>query len=429
MGDRPDDVLRPECGVAAEEHLRVRRAHGLGIDLRHVPFVERDTDVALDPGKRILLADGHEHIIAGNVVVGLARWDKAAPAFGIVFGFHLFEGDAGETAIIVGESLGHQEIEDRDAFVHRVLLLPRRGLHFFEAGAHHNRDLFAAEPARGTAAVHGGVAAAEHDDRLADLVAVAERNARQPVDADMDVLGGLPAARNIEVTAARGAGANKDGVEIVGEEPSEAVDALAAAELDAEIEDVAAFLVDDGLRQAEPRKLRADHAARFQVASENDGVVAERREVTGDRERGGAAADERDALAVLAWGRARQAGLDIVLEIGGNALEAADCHWLFLDATAPARRLTGAVAGATKHAWEHIRFPVDHVGVGVAPGCNQANVFGNWRVRRTSPLAIDHLVEIVRRSNVGWFHTLLVQRSLPAGACDDPLTIPPLVHC
>src|SRR5258708_23636657 len=140
-------------------------------------------------------------------------------------------------------------------------------------------------------------------------------------------------------------------------------------------------------------------------------------------------ADERDALAIVACGRPRQAGLDVLLEIGRNALEAADCHRLLLDTTAPACRLTGPVAGATKYAGEHIRFPVDHIGVGVAPGRDQANVFRNWRVRRTSPLAIDHLVEIVRCRNVCWFHTLLMQRSLPAGACDDPLTIPPLVHC
>src|SRR6266436_880491 len=425
VGDRPDDVLRAECGVAAEEHLRVGRAHGLGIDFGHVPFVEFDADVALDPGKRILLADGDEDIVAGNMLVGFAGRDKVAPAFGIVLGFHLFEDDAGEAAIIVGESFGYQEIEDRDAFVHRVLLLPWRGLHLFEAGTHHDGDLFAAEPARGTAAVHGGVAAAEHDDALADLVDVAERNAGQPVDADVDVFGRFLAARNIEVTTARGAGADKDSVEILGKQLPEAVDALPAAELHAEIENVAAFLVDDGLRQAEPRNLRADHAACLGVAVEHHAGVTKRCEIAGNREGGRAAADKRDALSVLACGRAWQAGPDVVLEIGGDALEAADCHRLLLDTTAPARRLTGPVASATKHAGKHIRFPVDHIGVGVAPGCDQANVFRNWRVRRTSPLAINYLVEIVGRRNVGWFHTLLMQRSLPAGACDDPLTIPP----
>src|SRR5258708_33128191 len=250
------------------------------------------------------------------MVVGLARRDKVAPAFGIVFDFHLFEGDAGEAAVIVRESLGYQEIEERDAFGHRVLLLPWRGLHLFEAGAHDDRDLFAAEPARGTAAVHRSVAAAEHDDALADLVDVAERNAGQPVDADMDVLGGFLAARNLEVAPARSAGTHKDGLEILGEQRSEAIDALAAAELDAEIENVAAFLVDDGLRQAEPRNLRADHAACLGVAVEHNAGVTERCEIARDPERSWAAADERDALAIVACGRPLQAGLDFILQIG-----------------------------------------------------------------------------------------------------------------
>src|ERR1700730_12877588 len=423
VGDCPDDVLRPERGVAAEEYLRSGRAHGLGVDFGHVPFVELDADVALDPGEGVFLADRDEHVVAGNVLVGLARQHETAPALGVVVGLHLFEGDAGEAAAVVGECLRHQEIEDRDAFVHRVLLLPWRGLHLFETGAHHDGDLFAPESARGTAAIHGGVAAAEHDDALADLADMAARDTGQPVDTDVDVLGGLLAARDVEVAPPRSAGADEDGVEILGEKLPETVDAPAAPELDAEIEDVAAFLVDDGLRQAETRNLRADHAARLGVAIEHHTGVAERREVARNRERGGAAPDERNALAVLVYGGARETSLDVILEIGGDALEAADRHRLLLDAATPTRRLAGPVAGAAEDAWEHVRFPIDHVSVGVAPRGDQPDVFRNRRVRRTGPLAVNHLVEIVRRRNVGWFHSLLAQGSLPAGACDNLLTL------
>ncbi len=105
-------------------------------------------------------------------------------------------------------------------------------------------DVLAAEPARGAAAIHRGVAAAEHDDALADLVDVAERDAGQPVDADMDVLGRFLAAGNVEIAAARRAAADEDRVEVFGEQRLQAVDALAADKFDAEIEDVIAFLVD-----------------------------------------------------------------------------------------------------------------------------------------------------------------------------------------
>src|SRR4029077_10505157 len=116
------------------------------------------------------------------------------------------------------------EIEDWDALVHGILLLPGRGFHLLEAGADHDRDLLAAEAARGTAAIHGRVAAAEHDDALADPGDVAERHAGKPVDSDMDVGRRLGAAGDIEIAAARGAGTNEDRVPAFGEERLEAVD-------------------------------------------------------------------------------------------------------------------------------------------------------------------------------------------------------------
>jgi hypothetical protein len=69
----------------------------------------------------------------------------------------------------------------------------------------HDLHILAAEAARGAAAVHGGVAAAEHDDALADLADVAEGHARQPVDADMDAGGGLAPAGECRGRGPRGA--------------------------------------------------------------------------------------------------------------------------------------------------------------------------------------------------------------------------------
>ena len=202
---RPDDVLRPEGGVAAEEDLRIGRRHGLGIDLGHVPFVEFDADVALDPGEGVLLADRDQHVVAREVLVGLAGRHQIAAALGVALRLHLLEHDAGELAVLVGEFLRHQEIEDRDVLVHRVLLFPGRRLHLLEAGAHDDLHVLAAEPARGAAAIHRGVAAAEHDDALADLGDMAERDAGQPVDADMDV--GLAASLRPGMSRSRPRGA------------------------------------------------------------------------------------------------------------------------------------------------------------------------------------------------------------------------------
>jgi hypothetical protein len=54
--------------------------------------------------------------------------------------------------------------------------------------AHDHLHVLGAQAARRAAAVHRGVAAAEHDDALlADAGDVAEGHAGQPVDADVDV--------------------------------------------------------------------------------------------------------------------------------------------------------------------------------------------------------------------------------------------------
>src|SRR3954471_10761974 len=103
------------------------------------------------------------------MLVRLACRDELAAAFRVELGLDLLEGDAGELAVVVGEELRHEVIVNRNALVHGVFLFPRRRLHLFEAGAHDNIDLSAAEAARRAAAVHRGIAAAEHDYALADL--------------------------------------------------------------------------------------------------------------------------------------------------------------------------------------------------------------------------------------------------------------------
>jgi hypothetical protein len=55
--DGPDDVLWAKGSIAAKENLGVGRSECFWVDLRHVPLVELDANIALDPRKRIFLAD------------------------------------------------------------------------------------------------------------------------------------------------------------------------------------------------------------------------------------------------------------------------------------------------------------------------------------------------------------------------------------
>jgi len=220
----------------------------------------------------------------------------------------------------------------------------------------------------------------------------------------MDVRRRFLAAGNVEIAAPRRARADEDRIPAFRQQRLEAVDAPAAVKFDAEVEDIVAFLVDDRFRQTEARNLRADHAAGLGVLVEHHAVIAERRQVARDRERGGAAAHERDALAVLGGRRLGQAGADVVLEVGRHPFEAADRDRLVLHAHAPTRRFARPVAGAAEDSGKHVGFPVDHVGVAVAARRDQPDVFRNRSVSRTGPLAIHDLVEVVRRRDVGRFH-------------------------
>jgi hypothetical protein len=343
---------------------------------------------------------------------------QVAAALGVVLGLDLLEHDAGQLAVVVSEFLRHEVVEDRDILVHGVLLFPGGRLHLLEAGAHDNLHVLAAEAARRTAAIHRGVAAAEHDDALADRGGVAERHRRKPVDADVDVLRRFLAAGDLELAAARRAGADEHRVVAFGEQRFQAVDAFAADEPDAHVEDVVALLVDDAVGQAEFWNLRAHHAAGLRILIEHGQVVAERREIARHGERSGTAADQRDALAVLQARRLRHAAGDVVLVIGGDALEAADCDGIFFDAAAAACGLARAVAGASENPRKHVGLPIDHVGVAVAAFGDQSDVFRDRRVCRTGPLAVDDFVKVVRCRDIGRFHLLLHLRASPRNSVE-----------
>src|SRR6202035_3236962 len=104
---------------------------------------------------------------------------------------------------------------------------------------------------------------------------MAERDRRQPVDADMNVRGCFLAPGKLELAPARRAGADENRVPIPGQQFLEAVDALAAREFDAEIENIIALFIDDGFRQPEAWNLRADHPAGFGILVEHGAVIAD----------------------------------------------------------------------------------------------------------------------------------------------------------
>ena len=139
---------------------------------------------------------------------------------------------------------------------------------------------------------------------------------------------------------------------------------------------------------------------------EHHHLVAERHQVVGDRERRRTGADAARRAFRSSRGGSRQAIVDVAAQVGGDALEAADRDRLLVDARAAARRLARAIARSPENPRENVRFPVEHVRVGVPSLRDHPDVLGHVGVRRTGPLAIDDLVEVAGITNVGWFHRL-----------------------
>jgi hypothetical protein len=129
---RPDDVLRAESRVAAEEDVRQRRLHGRSSSLGS-PHLSNSMPMSRSiQGKAFSWPTATSTSSHSKCCVGFAGRHQAAPALVVVFA-RTFSKVTPVSGRRRGEGLGHQVVEDRDAFVHRVFLLPGRGLHLLEA--------------------------------------------------------------------------------------------------------------------------------------------------------------------------------------------------------------------------------------------------------------------------------------------------------
>ena len=233
---------------------------------------------------------------------------------------------------------------------------------------------------------------------------MAERDAREPVDADGEVLVHFAPSGQVEVAPARRARTDEVGVVAEVEHGLHARDLVVEARVHAHVENHVDFLVEDVRRQPECRNLAAHHAAAGGVAIEHVDLVAEGQEIPCHRERRRTGAEQGDALAVPDRRNGRQIGADVALVIRCHALQPTDRDRLLLRAHAAAGRLAGTVAGASEDARKYVGLPVDHVRLGVAFLDDQPDVLGYGRVGGTCPLAIHDLVEIGRVPDIGGFH-------------------------
>src|SRR5690606_9080286 len=272
------------------------------VDDRHIPLAKFQTDVALDPREGVFLTDGDQHVVAFHEHEVFTGRHQRTFATGVVDGFDFLEFHADQFAVLHDKLFRHMVIEYRNAFAFGVFDFPGRGFHVGARRTHGHRHAVAAETDRGAAAIHGGIAAAEHDHFFADAGDMAESDAAEPVDTDMDIGLAFFAARNFQIAAARRAGADEDGVVTLGENALEAIDVGVEMRDDTHVEDVADFFVEHGFGQTERRNLAAhETAARFLLVVNVDGVAI-RHQIARHGQRCRAGADQCNAFAVFLGG-------------------------------------------------------------------------------------------------------------------------------
>ncbi len=141
-------------------------------------------------------------------------------------------------------------IDDLDFFRLGVFELPFGSLEELTRLARHDLHVFRAEPQGTAAAIHCGIADADDQNPLADLVDVAEGDRFEPGNADMNAVG-IVAAGQLELLALGRARADEYGVELFGiEQLLHALDGRIQAQVRAHVDDVADFLIEQHSREA-----------------------------------------------------------------------------------------------------------------------------------------------------------------------------------
>ena len=253
--DRPDDVLRAERGVAAEEHLRIGRAEGLRIDLGHVPLVELDAAVALDPGEGVLLADRDQHVVAFDGLVGLARRHQVARPLASYSAFTFWKVTPVSLPLSWVKATGTMKL--RIGMSSCMASSFSQGEAFISSKPERTTTLTSSPPSR-RAVRQQSIAVLPPPSTITRLPIFSMWPNETLESQSMPIwmlAGCFLAAGNVEFAAARRAGADEDRVVILGEQLLHALDAMTALELDAEVEDVVGLLVDHGIGQAEFRDL------------------------------------------------------------------------------------------------------------------------------------------------------------------------------
>ncbi len=345
VGEGGDDEVGAVDVVAAGEDAGAGGS-AFFVDLDEGFAVGADAGGSLGDDGVGAVADGDDDGICGDEE--FAAWDGYWAAAAGFVGFaelHALAFDGSYAAVFVAEDAGGEgEHFEADAFFSGVFALFGAAEHFGFGSAVDAGDVFGAEANGGADAVHGGIAAADHDDVVHSGEGAAEAFGEQfgcEVATDEEFGGAVDAfevfAFDAHFVADAGAGADEDGVEALLEEFVDgdvAADVGVADEGDAHGLEVGDVFVDDVFAHFEVGDAVDEDAAGLGPVFVDGDAVPFVGELFGDGEAGGAGADDGDFEAgrfghVAGHGVAAEL---LALVVGAEGFEFADGDWGFLAA-------------------------------------------------------------------------------------------------
>ena len=274
-----------------------------------------------------------------------------------------------------------------DAFVHGLFDFLLVGGHHFAAAAIDDRDFLGTQPHGGPGGVDRRIAAADHDDSLADLDRSAQVVGAQEIEGVGDAFGLFAGDAQVHSDGR----ANAEEHRFAAFRPQGLQREIAAQlhigqDLDAHVLDHADLAGDDFAGQPIGRDRLHQHAAGPRFGLVDLGLVAQPGEEVGARQSRRPGADDGDLAARVLRVLADLRQLDRDFLIDHEPLDAADRHRL-VQRRAAALVLAGVEAHARADRGERIAFAMQPQRLRTAVLRHQRDVAGNIHVGRTGARA------------------------------------------
>ncbi len=305
MSNRRNNVLGPKCSVTTKKYMGQSALEGGFINHGHVPLTKFDTQIPLNPGKGVILANRYDDFV-GLEEHFLTGGHQTALSLIVVDDVNHSKNHTLKPAILMNKLLGHMIINNRNVLGDRVFDLPGRRLHAGKLGTNNHPHIFPTQSSGGSAAVHCGITTAQYQDTLTNLGYVIKSYRCKPIDTHVNRSITLLAARYIQIASSGGTGTNKDRVISLTYDCLQTVHIGFKVLTDTHVENEVDLFIEHLRREPKGGDLAAHETACQRLIVVKINLIPKGREISRHRQRCRTTANQSDALAILGLGRYRQ---------------------------------------------------------------------------------------------------------------------------